>query len=129
VNRLLVLRLCCAAIGTFFAAQGLWAFLAPRSFYDALATFEPFNEHFVRDIGAIQAGVGVGGAIGALRVRALVAGLAGLAGFQVLHVASHIIDRDAGGRPGLDIPALSLVAITTVAALIAAVRLPRGAQS
>lgn len=102
--------------------RALWAFLAPRSFYDTLATFEPFNAHFVRDIGAIQAGVGVAGVIGALRVRPVVVGLAGLLAFQVLHVASHVVDRDAGGRPGFDIPALSLVAALTAAALAIAVR-------
>jgi hypothetical protein len=117
------LRLFCVAVGAFFAAQGLWAFAAPRSFYDALATFEPYNAHFVRDIGAIQAGVGIGGAVAGLRTRAVVAGLAGLASFQVLHVVSHVVDRDAGGRPGFDLPALGAVALVT--ALVLAVSLRR----
>jgi len=119
---LLVATLWSAAIGGFIGVQGLWAFLAPRSFYDSLATFEPFNAHFVRDIGAIQAGVGIAGIVGALRVRAVVVGLAGLLAFQILHVASHVADRDAGGRPAFDIPALTLVALLTAAALVIAVR-------
>lgn len=110
-------RLWAAVVGAFFGVQGVWAFVAPHSFFEALATFEPYNEHFVRDIGAIQIGVGTAGVVGALRVRAVVVGLAGLVAFQVLHVVSHVVDRHAGGRPGFDIPALSLVALITAVAL------------
>lgn len=113
-----------AAVGALFGLQGLWAFVSPRSWFDALAVFEPFNEHFIRDIGTFQVGLAVAGILGALRVRAVVVGLGALATFQVLHVASHVIDRDAGGRPGFDIPALSLLAATTVVALVLAWRAP-----
>lgn len=116
------LRLWCAAIGLLIAAQGVWAFVSPRSFYDTLAEFEPFNAHFIRDIGSLQIAVGIAGAVVALRVSALVVGLTGLATFQVVHVISHVVDRDAGGRPGFDIPALSIPALITVAALVVAVR-------
>jgi hypothetical protein len=122
-------RLWCAAIGLFIGCQGAWAFVAPRSFFDALATFEPFNAHFVRDIGTIQIGVGVGGIVGGLRVPGVVAGLAGLLAFQVLHVTSHVIDRDAGGRPGFDIPALAVVAVLTAVALTFALRSTKGNTS
>lgn len=115
-------RLLSLAIGATVAAQGLWAFLAPRSFFDTLATFEPFNAHFIRDIGTIQVGVGVAGMVGAARTRPVVVGLAGLVAFQVLHVVSHIVDRDAGGRPGFDIPALSVLAALTAWILYVAVR-------
>ena len=116
------LRLLAASIGGLIALQGIWAFVAPRSFFDALATFEPFNEHFIRDIGSFQIGIGVAGVVGALRTRAVVVGLAGLATFQAVHVVSHVIDRDAGGRPGFDIPAFGALAALTVAALVMAVR-------
>ena len=113
-----------AAVGALFGLQGLWAFVSPQSWFDALAVFEPFNKHFIRDIGTFQVGLAVAGILGALRVRAVVVGLGALAAFQVLHVASHGIDRDAGGRPGFDIPALSLLAATTVVALVLAWRAP-----
>ena len=116
------LRLLSASIGAVIAAQGLWAFLAPRSFFDAVATFDPYNAHFIRDIGSFQLGIGVAGVVGALRTRAVVVGLAGLATFQSVHVISHVVDRDAGGRPGVDIPAFGALAILTVVALVMAVR-------
>lgn len=45
---------------------GVWALLAPRSFYDDFPGFGrtwvsvdgPFNEHLVRDVGALNLGVG-----------------------------------------------------------------------
>jgi hypothetical protein len=70
----------------------------------------------------MQIGVGIAGLVGALRVRAVVAGLAGLVAFQGMHVVSHVVDRDEGGRPGFDIPALSLLAILTAFALVLAIR-------
>lgn len=118
----------CGAVGAVVAFQGLWAFLSPRSFYDALATFPPYNSHFLRDIGAIQLGVGVAAVVGALRRPAVVAGLAGLVAFQVPHVYSHVVDRDTGGRPGFDIPALSLLALLTVVALVLALRQQKTAE-
>lgn len=119
-------RLLAAAIGVVIGLQGVWAFVAPRSFYDTLAEFPPFNAHFIRDIGTIQIGVGVAGIVGALRrSNAVVTGLAGLAAFQVMHVLSHVVDRDDGGRFGFDVTALGAVAALTVVALVAALRQAR----
>lgn len=119
-------RLLALAIGAVIGLQGVWAFVAPRSFYDTLAEFPPFNAHFIRDIGTIQIGVGVAGVVGALRrSNAVITGLAGLVAFQVMHVVSHVVDRDDGGRPGFDIPALGALALLTTVALVAAVRQAR----
>jgi hypothetical protein len=110
------------AVGLFFGLQGIWAFVAPRSWFDALATFEPYNKHFIHDIGTFQIGLGVAGVLAALRLKPLIVGLGALSAFQVLHVLSHVIDRDAGGRPGFDIPALGVFAALTVVALVMAAR-------
>lgn len=117
-------RLFTGVIGAFFALQGAWAFLDPRSFYDTLATFEPYHPHFLRDIGTAEIGVGVAALVSVLHPRAIVAGLAGLTAFQVLHVVSHVIDIDNGGNPSFDIPALSLLAVLTAAALLVTLRSP-----
>ena len=109
-------ELCAGLVGAFFALQGVWAFLAPRSWFDTLATFEPYNRHFIHDIGTFQIGLGVAGILAALRLKPLVVGLGALSAFQVLHLLSHVIDRDIGGRPGFDIPALGALAAVTVIA-------------
>lgn len=121
-------RLFALVVGASFATQGLWAFLSPRSFFDVLATFEPYNAHFLRDIGAGMLGVGTAGVVAALRPRALVAGLAGLTAFQAVHVLAHVIDRDRGGNPGLDIPMFAILAVLTAAALVVELRYDRGPE-
>jgi hypothetical protein len=45
--------------GAGFVAAGVWAMLDPRSFFGAVARFEPYNQHFLQDVGAFQVGLGV----------------------------------------------------------------------
>lgn len=112
-------------VGATIVIQGAWAFVDPRSFYDTVATFEPYHPHFLRDIGSALIGVGAAAAVAALHPRALVAGLTGLTAFQVLHVISHVIDRDHGGNPAVDIPGFTLLALLTAAALAVELRRDR----
>ena len=83
----------------FMLGSGLWAFVAPRSFYDTIATFEPYNRHFIHDIGAFTIGLGAV-LLFALVTRwdALQVALAGLAVASVMHLISHAVDADLGGR-------------------------------
>lgn len=124
IYRLLRPDVLCVAFGLPWLLQGIWAFLAPRSFFDTLATFEPYNRHLLHDIGALEIAVGVGACAVALTKRAVNVGLAGLATFEVLHLLSHIIDRDLGGRPAFDITALGVPAVLTVLVLAASIRDP-----
>jgi uncharacterized protein YjeT (DUF2065 family) len=105
-----------AATGAVFLVAGLWAFLAPASFFEAAATFEPYNVHLIRDIGAFQIGIGAVLVVAVLVRDALLAALAGAATGAVFHLAGHLIDRDLGGDPAVDIPAFGLVAVLLVAA-------------
>lgn len=108
--------------GVFWLAIGLWAFFAPHQFFDTLATFEPYNRHFIHDIGSMQIGIGLGAIVAARTLRTLVAAFVGLSAFQVMHVVSHIVDRDLGGTPWFDIPSLTLAAVVGLAALAGARR-------
>ncbi len=90
--------------GVLWLAFGLWAFLAPHSLFDIVAELEPYNRHFIHDVGAMQIGLGAGALAAALTLRAVVSGLIGLAAFQSTHAVSHLVDRDLGGTPWFDIP-------------------------
>ena len=94
----------------FMLGSGLWAFVAPRSFYDTIATFEPYNRHFIHDIGAFTIGLGAV-LLFALVTRwdALRVALAGLAVASVMHLVSHAVDADLGGRDS-DLLGLAVVA-------------------
>jgi hypothetical protein len=104
--------------GVLLLVLGLWAFAAPESFYEALAVYPPYNAHFVRDIGAFQVGLGLVLVLAARMPDGLRAALLGVGGGGLLHAGGHLLDRDLGGNPVVDIPFLSILA---VALLIAAV--------
>jgi hypothetical protein len=91
-------RVIAALVGAFLVVLGLWAFLGPRSFYDQIALFPPYNRHMLHDIGAFQAGLGVTLLLAVRWGDALGVALAGVASGSALHAASHWWDRDLGGK-------------------------------
>ena len=113
----------------FFVGTGLWAFLSPSSFYDSLAVFPPFNPHFLRDIGVFSVGIGVSLLAAARTNDSLRAVFSGATVAAILHVVSHVIDSDRGGK-STDIPLLSLFAVLLLAGSMArAKELRRGSGS
>ena len=111
-------RVAAWAVSFFWLGSGLWAFLAPRSFFDQLATFPPYNEHLLHDIGAFSIGLGAVIAFALLRVSAIRSSLLGVGVGSLFHVASHIIDYDQKPDPA-DVAGLSLIALLTLAAAFA----------
>jgi hypothetical protein len=105
-------------VGVFLAASGSWAMIDPRSFFDSVASFEPYNRHFLLDIGAFQIGLAAVLLLAAARptIDALACALLGVGGGLVAHVGSHVVTRDAGGTPETDIPFFSAVAVLLVTA-------------
>lgn len=111
-------------VGAVITATGVWAFAAPHSFYDTIATYPPYNRHLFHDIGAFTIGLGLAFFI-AMRVRsALTVAIAANAAAAVLHAISHIIDRDLGGKAS-DPWVLSAVGL---ALALPAIRRMRGAR-
>lgn len=110
----------------FWLVTGFWAFFAPKSFFENVATFEPYNEHFLHDLGAFSLGLGVALLLPLVvpRLTALAVVLTAGAAAAVLHEIAHIIDSDLGGRD-TDPVGLGFVAVLAVAAALAA--WPRGA--
>jgi hypothetical protein len=109
-------RVTAAAVGAFLVVSGLWAMAGPRSFFDAVAAFEPYNQHLIQDIGAFQLGLGAV-LILVLVVRdALAAALLGVGIGSAAHVVSHVVGHDLGGTPELDIPFFSLITVLLLSA-------------
>lgn len=111
-------RLTALAGAAGFLGLGLWAFVAPRSFFTSLATFEPYNPHLLHDLGAFQIGIGAVLLLAAFpeRLNGLAAALLGAGVGAAVHVVSHVMDADLGGSPSTDIPTLSLLAVVLLAA-------------
>lgn len=97
--------------GLFFVGAGLWALVSPESFFEQAAAFEPYNQHFIQDIGAFQIGIGAVLLIAAFDRRgdALSTALLGSGVGAAAHVISHLVGTDLGGRPEVDIPSFTIV--------------------
>jgi hypothetical protein len=107
-------------------AIGLWALLAPRSFYDDfptssmrwVATDGPYNRHLISDVGSLYL------ALGALTVAALARpALARLAGvvwlvFSVPHWIYHSAHLGPYGTRDQVLNEVSLVGVVILAALL-----------
>jgi hypothetical protein len=103
--------------GLSFLAFGMWAMVAPRRFFEAAAAFEPYNQHFVQDIGAFQIGLGAVLVLSVFLARAdaLTTGLLGVGVGSAAHVVSHLVGRDLGGTPEVDIPVFAVVTLFLLA--------------
>src|SRR5258708_39418652 len=63
--------------GTFTLASGLFSALLPVSFYQAVATFSPYNQHLFHDVGVFQIGLGLTLLLTLVFTDALLAALVG----------------------------------------------------
>lgn len=113
-----IVTLIVLAVGLFNLGVGIWAFLAPRSFFDQVATFPPFNEHLFHDLGAFQGALGATLLFG-LRVRngLVVAMLGNLVG-AIAHFISHVMDSDLGGKPTDPVATGFLAAVLAFALIV-----------
>ena len=111
MNRNTLLGVLTALGAAFFLIFGLWPFFDARSFFDQIADFEPYNAHFLHDVGAFQVGIGATLAIALWRrTDAIFAALAGAGIGALFHVVAHIRDRDLGGSDS-DTVVLAVVAV------------------
>lgn len=105
-------RLIALVSAAVFLLTGLLAMAAPQAFFDAAAAFEPYNPHFIQDIGAFNLGLGAVLLLAARRgADALVAALGGAAVGSAAHVVSHLLGIDLGGTPAVDLPMFTLTTL------------------
>lgn len=104
--------------GLFFLLPGIWAFADPQSFYEELAPWEPYNKHFIHDIGAFQIGIGVALLLALWRDDARLVVLVGGAVGAAVHLATHAMDHNHGGKDS-DIPVFGVMAVLLVAGAVA----------
>lgn len=104
-------------VGVFLVALGLWAFFAPRSFFERVAAFPPYNRHLAHDIGAFQTGLGATLLFAMIWRDALLVVLAGTGVGFILHFFSHLMDRGLGGQAA-DPVSVGLLAVVVVLAAV-----------
>ncbi|MEO8458405.1 MAG: hypothetical protein ABI559_11385 [Chloroflexota bacterium] len=95
----LVSSIVVGVFGVFTFAFGVWALVAPVSFFENIAFFGQYNRHFLHDLGAFQMGLGAALLFAvAWRNDALLAVLGGAAVGACAHEYAHIKDYSLGGR-------------------------------
>ena len=80
------------AVGLANAAVGLVMLLAPGWFYESIATFQPRNDHFVRDYSTIHVALGVAFVAASRRPTWRGAVLLVAVVQYALHTANHLYD-------------------------------------
>lgn len=126
-----MVRWMCWFLVLLFGLNGAAMLLQPNPWYLAVpGVIEtgPFNDHFVRDIGATYLACAGGMMLGALDLRRHAGAVAVAATFQVVHALIHLITPFCGTTlpwPLLarDFPGVFLPALLSVWAAIAGLRL------
>ncbi len=73
--------------------------MAPQNFFETLADYPPYNEHFLHDIGAFQIGLRATLVFALIwRSDALLVALAGCGVGGAFHIWAHLTDHDLGGE-------------------------------
>ena len=106
--------------------QGIWMVVDPRSFYDQVAAFGPYNPHGLRDMATMNLALGavllVAVAVPALRVGALAVAAAQFG----LHTINHAVDVGLARTTAMGVfDLVSLAAITAVLAWLVVVEYRR----
>jgi uncharacterized protein YjeT (DUF2065 family) len=118
------------ALTVLFLGNGVVMMAAPYSWYLAIPGViqtGPFNDHFVRDIGAVYLACAIGMGLGAWDLRRHAGAVAVAAGFQGLHAAIHVITPFCGGGPpwallARDFPGVFLPTLLTIWLAVVAFR-------
>jgi hypothetical protein len=108
-------RYVAAAAGVFLVVFGFWAFFDPRSFFDQIATYKPYNRHLIHDIGAFQIGIGATLLVALAWTDVLATALAGAGAGALMHAVAHWWDKDLGGKSS-DPYTLTVIAIVILVA-------------
>lgn len=120
------------------AFVGVWALVAPHAFYEVfpgigfgawVGVDGPFNEHLIRDVGALYLALVAAGVVAALMRRAdasIAVGVAWLV-FSVPHLGYHLLHL--GGLPPLDAIVEPISLAVPLALSIALVIPPRASRT
>ena len=131
-------RLALVALALPNVAAGLWAVLAPRSWYDSFPGFDPrlvsaeppYNAHLVTDAGA---GLLASGVVLLLAAwfgdrRSIVIGVVAFAVFAIPHAAYHVLNPAPGLTSAEDVQnagALVFAVLASAVLLFVALRRPK----
>ena len=80
------------AFGAYHLGLGIWMVLGPRSFYEKVAPYGSFSDHFVRDLATFYLALGAVQLVAAARRRWQLPVIAFTAIQYALHALNHLWD-------------------------------------
>lgn len=110
----LVLRPLLALVGAYHLALGAVMVLAPRTFFDDIATYGAYNDHYIRDVASFYLALGAVLLVAVARASWQVPLLAFATVQYVLHVINHLWDvgdTDPGWIGPVNVVSLALIAV------------------
>jgi heme/copper-type cytochrome/quinol oxidase subunit 4 len=110
----LVLRPLLALVGAYHLALGAVMVLAPRTFFDDIATYGAYNDHYIRDVASFYLALGAVLLVAVARTSWQVPLLAFATVQYVLHVINHLWDvgdTDPGWIGPVNVVSLALIAV------------------
>ena len=113
-------------LGASQIALFAWMVISPSSFFDAIASFGPQNDHYVRDAAMFPLAIGIGLLVSARRPSWRVPSLAIAAVWYLAHAVNHLIDigdADPGWIGPFDFVVILLTGLLLGWLAIAAARL------
>jgi hypothetical protein len=135
-----IVRSALVALAVIAVPLGLWATIAPRGFYDEfpgagrvwVAADGPYNEHLVRDFGALNLALAVVTIVAAVTLgRAVVLAAAGAwIAWSLPHLVYHLRHRDVYDTLDqvLNLTALAGALVLPAIVLVTELRRPAGAR-
>jgi lysylphosphatidylglycerol synthetase-like protein (DUF2156 family) len=112
----LVLRPLLALAGAYHLALGAVMVLAPRTFFDDLATYGAYNDHYIRDVATFYLALGAVLLVAVARTSWQVPLLAFAAVQYVFHVLNHL--WDVGDTEPAWIGPANLVSLALIAVVL-----------
>lgn len=111
-------RVTCTIGALFYGGPGLYAYFAPQSFAENIATFPPYSRHLVHDIGSFMIGLAVALLATLVWSDAVSVALAGVAVASAFSGTAHVLDFHLGGRHSdpYTLYGMALLAIITIVA-------------
>ena len=110
----LVLRPLLALVGAYHLALGAVMVLAPRTFFNDIATYGAYNDHYIRDVASFYIALGAVLLVAVARTSWQVPLLAFATLQYVLHVINHLWDvgdTDPGWIGPVNLVSLALIAV------------------
>jgi hypothetical protein len=109
------LRISIGVVAAVNLAIGLYAGIAPGSFYEEIGTYGAENGHYVGDIASAYLAIGIALVVAVYRASWRVPVLAATALFWAIHALNHLGDIDEASSDGKGIADTVMIALGAVA--------------